>query len=1226
MRKIIIACILIHIVTFALCNNPDEILIDLGNDVVELDFSNHFNGYATTSGRDEVIGEITIPDEMSGIVATDLCFVPDVNKFYVYGDTKITVYNGNTLEKLSSIEISDKCLLSTPIHTFGKTRKICYIPGYDLIACHSNDKKIKIIDPNSNSIVSEISFPNFLDPTYLSYTSFYLSYSSRDNRLYAFYRYSDNDEQSFTCILSYDIDLNGNLSLNYSQNLTGHDYIMDVVFNPYRDRIYVSFYFGEVKILNSLNGSEVNSIAIEGQSGPLSFVDKYPSTSKIYCTKNGGVLNQLTVIDADNDFSSSTINVPYHNFYSIFHSAENNKIYLGYSNSGLTGILILDDESGNQTGNIYTSYNNTAKIRDITINPSNNYLFAAHGYGIKVINLNTNQIINNFVSNQSYHIRLERNTINNNVFSVAVWDRMITGLNGNGDLLIPPDDNVGSTAYNGINCPGVNKIYFYTTSYRTRTDVLAYDTITDEIICIDGISETTGCAFNEESNRVYVSTHDENKIYAIDAITGQILENESIIFNLTADKCEGLYLSPNEKLYCVLNSEKIAIVDFSQTPYSITYIPVTNLSNLLRPRFTYNNTTNEVWIGVNDMVLGSSDSDFYIFDDMSSQYEHRIIQNQGSHILKMKHLSIGENYVVYAKTGAYGVPIVLKKIDHNDNIINISLDYTPIDIENSNEGCLYVSTDEAKIARINAETNNVEYVDMPSQAVQIKYNPLNDKLYTFTINPSNNYSFEIASFECTSDQVYSYPLNYHLYINNSSMSIPITEIAFSPELNRIYCHPGDNAIKVLQCNNYETKTFSSGWQWLSFPRLTEQGTSNGEIFEQAYWNLITQTPGLLQETSGGSPTINDFDIMEGNRIPNAYISYNQYLGFNDQGFDNMLFRHEGYKVKVTDGADPTVLIVDGDRLGSYVIEDMPALEIYWLGYYIPYPQNIEDAFGYFFGDVNRVWAEDWFYDAHKIQRGGDPTQLASNSTIGKTMEYGKMYIVQMYYNVDNFSWNGSSTAEEPRERVIPESFTYTEKADYEVIDIVNITSNVTEIGVFEEDECVGAVVVEDSCAQILVYSDNANRDPIPFTFEIVIGRGLSIPFKDYLVLNHMTGEFEPSVIISGRQVYSAIKFGDQEEPENIISRPILNGNYPNPFNPTTTISFSLPSEQKIELTIYNIKVQKVKTLYSGTADEGEHTVIWEGKDTNNKLVSSGIYFYKLKTNNKELTRKMLMMK
>ncbi len=75
----------------------------------------------------------------------------------------------------------------------------------------------------------------------------------------------------------------------------------------------------------------------------------------------------------------------------------------------------------------------------------------------------------------------------------------------------------------------------------------------------------------------------------------------------------------------------------------------------------------------------------------------------------------------------------------------------------------------------------------------------------------------------------------------------------------------------------------------------------------------------------------------------------------------------------------------------------------------------------------------------------------------------------------------------------------------------------------------------------------------------------------------MTGGFEPSVIISGRQGYSVIKFGEQEEPENIVSRPILKVNYPNPFNPKTSISFSLPNEQTIELTVFTEDVKQCWT-------------------------------------------------
>ena len=52
----------------------------------------------------------------------------------------------------------------------------------------------------------------------------------------------------------------------------------------------------------------------------------------------------------------------------------------------------------------------------------------------------------------------------------------------------------------------------------------------------------------------------------------------------------------------------------------------------------------------------------------------------------------------------------------------------------------------------------------------------------------------------------------------------------------------------------------------------------------------------------------------------------------------------------------------------------------------------------------------------------------------------------------------------------------------------------------------------------------------------------------------------------------------------------------------------------------------MKTWISETLESGDHTVIWNGKDDNNKSVSSGIYFYKLKTDNHEQTKKMLLMK
>ncbi len=100
--------------------------------------------------------------------------------------------------------------------------------------------------------------------------------------------------------------------------------------------------------------------------------------------------------------------------------------------------------------------------------------------------------------------------------------------------------------------------------------------------------------------------------------------------------------------------------------------------------------------------------------------------------------------------------------------------------------------------------------------------------------------------------------------------------------------------------------------------------------------------------------------------------------------------------------------------------------------------------------------------------------------------------------------------------------------------------------------------------------------------------------------------------------------------EEIISGKIeLLGNYPNPFNPTTTISFSVPQTSLfVTLEIYNLKGQKVKILYTSPSRGLEtRSVIWDGTNENDQLVSSGIYFYKLKVGNDfSETKRMLLLK
>ena len=107
-----------------------------------------------------------------------------------------------------------------------------------------------------------------------------------------------------------------------------------------------------------------------------------------------------------------------------------------------------------------------------------------------------------------------------------------------------------------------------------------------------------------------------------------------------------------------------------------------------------------------------------------------------------------------------------------------------------------------------------------------------------------------------------------------------------------------------------------------------------------------------------------------------------------------------------------------------------------------------------------------------------------------------------------------------------------------------------------------------------------------------------------------------------------VKITGSGDNEDIVAvhKTTLKGNYPNPFNPETTISFSVMNEAPVSLDIYNVKGQLVRKLVNDVKAAGEHTVVWNGKDNNGRAVSSGVYYYKMTTGKYSSTKKMILMK
>ncbi len=88
----------------------------------------------------------------------------------------------------------------------------------------------------------------------------------------------------------------------------------------------------------------------------------------------------------------------------------------------------------------------------------------------------------------------------------------------------------------------------------------------------------------------------------------------------------------------------------------------------------------------------------------------------------------------------------------------------------------------------------------------------------------------------------------------------------------------------------------------------------------------------------------------------------------------------------------------------------------------------------------------------------------------------------------------------------------------------------------------------------------------------------------------------------------------------------LDQNHPNPFNPFTTISFSLAAESQVRLEVFSVRGQRIRSLVDENRQAGSHNVLWDGRDATGRLVASGTYFARLVSDEGTLTKKMMLVK
>ena len=206
-----------------------------------------------------------------------------------------------------------------------------------------------------------------------------------------------------------------------------------------------------------------------------------------------------------------------------------------------------------------------------------------------------------------------------------------------------------------------------------------------------------------------------------------------------------------------------------------------------------------------------------------------------------------------------------------------------------------------------------------------------------------------------------------------------------------------------------------------------------------------------------------------------------------------------------------------------------------------------------------------------------------------------------------------------------------------IANLINYSSDFSEV-LWEREETESGMnkitasteVTTNQGNHFVLYFRNSSYKIINrITGSTVLENNLPYPIIDILRKSIEELLFISNIHMNLFNVYTldeVIQVGTEENDIEICNQRLLN-NYPNPFNPTTTINFSLQSNTEVELTVYNIKGQKIKTLIKNEFIKGTHSIIWNGDDESGKNVSSGVYFYKLNVNGKtEAMKKCLLLK
>jgi hypothetical protein len=396
--------------------------------------------------------------------------------------------------------------------------------------------------------------------------------------------------------------------------------------------------------------------------------------------------------------------------------------------------------------------------------------------------------------------------------------------------------------------------------------------------------------------------------------------------------------------------------------------------------------------------------------------------------------------------------------------------------------------------------------------------------------------------------------------------------------------------------------------------INEQGFSPGDTVYAAYGDNGTSVPDsvrLIKEGFIGNIYSGEKEVF--NVAGGGELQYNYYISFNGTGVrenyfdfsDTTIGTSRSEKRKVNIPFPVTTTVETYDTVAS--LTD-------------PHRQPQLRNNSVLPKDVTVHWEVDLRPPYYQVLLSGDTIiDIQSTVNIGPN-ELDSIFVWGVWMNgpaTDGWTGWGSDLRNDAAKQMWDDGATngdmtagdsiYTTTWFYSGADSSDVYGQVFKFGIYGGDNEAGGAGFGLNHLENLVLADPGNPNPETITMFNQFG---SINPNFYWRWNFNLG----------------VVGIDDDGPVQITKTPRLDANYPNPFNPVTSIRFILPKAMDVKIEIFNSLGQKVTTLVDGKRNPGTHIINWNGIDSRGVPVSSGVYFYRLSTENYDKTMKMILMK